>query len=228
MSEGVSDSFAAILPAERCDLIRRLERPVENSRVAECRRRIRLRLLLAGVIVLIPWIVFLAFTLPASYIAHRWTATWVGFDILLLTLLVATAVLGWLRRQLLAVTAFTSGVLLICDAWFDIMTAGPDQMWLSVSSAVLLELPLAAVLIGRALHIVRLANAEAHRDLTASRARIVAAADEARRRLERDLHDGAQQRLVSVCLELRAAEASVPSDLPALKAQISDRSTAGR
>jgi signal transduction histidine kinase len=47
-------------------------------------------------------------------------------------------------------------------------------------------------------------------ELAASRARIVAAADEARRRIERDLHDGAQQRLVSLALELRAAQAAVP------------------
>jgi signal transduction histidine kinase len=59
-------------------------------------------------------------------------------------------------------------------------------------------------------------------ELTASRVRIVAAADDARRRLERDLHDGAQQRLVSLGLELRAAEASVPADLHPLRAQISD------
>jgi signal transduction histidine kinase len=59
-------------------------------------------------------------------------------------------------------------------------------------------------------------------ELTASRVRIVAAADDARRRLERDLHDGAQQRLVSLGLELRAAEASVPADLHPLREQISD------
>jgi signal transduction histidine kinase len=47
-------------------------------------------------------------------------------------------------------------------------------------------------------------------DLTASRARVVAAADQSRRRIERDLHDGAQQRLVSLALELREAEARVP------------------
>src|SRR5262249_5234766 len=46
---------------------------------------------------------------------------------------------------------------------------------------------------------------EAQRELLASRARIVAAADEARRRLERDLHDGAQQRLVGLALMLRLA-----------------------
>ena len=66
-----------------------------------------------------------------------------------------------------------------------------------------------------------IANAEARRQLTASRARIVAAADDARRRFERDLHDGAQQRLISLGLELRTAEASVPPDLLPLREQIS-------
>src|ERR1700694_4746922 len=66
-----------------------------------------------------------------------------------------------------------------------------------------------------------IANAEAHAQLTASRARIVAAGDDARRRIERDLHDGAQQRLVSLGLALRTAEASVPAELQPLKEQIS-------
>jgi signal transduction histidine kinase len=64
-------------------------------------------------------------------------------------------------------------------------------------------------------------NAESHTQLTASRARIVAAADAARRRFERDLHDGAQQRLVSLGLAIRTAEASVPPELRPLKEQIS-------
>jgi signal transduction histidine kinase len=65
------------------------------------------------------------------------------------------------------------------------------------------------------------ANTESRRELTASRARIVVAADEARRSIERNLHDGVQQRLVSLGLELRAAEASVPADLGELKARLS-------
>jgi signal transduction histidine kinase/predicted ATPase len=60
-----------------------------------------------------------------------------------------------------------------------------------------------------------IANAEAQAEVTASRARVVAAADQARRRIERDLHDGAQQRLVSLALLLRAAQASVPRELDA-------------
>jgi signal transduction histidine kinase len=67
-----------------------------------------------------------------------------------------------------------------------------------------------------------IANAEAHGQLTASRARIVTAGDDARRRFERDLHDGAQQRLVSLGLKVRSAEASVPSDLASVREQLAE------
>jgi signal transduction histidine kinase len=57
---------------------------------------------------------------------------------------------------------------------------------------------------------VSLDNAQLYTELTSSRARIVTAADQARRCIERDLHDGAQQHLVSLALQLRAAHAAVP------------------
>ena len=60
-----------------------------------------------------------------------------------------------------------------------------------------------------------LANADAHEQLAASRARLVEAGDAERRRLERNLHDGAQQRLVSVALNLRVVEANLEKDPPA-------------
>jgi GAF domain-containing protein len=66
------------------------------------------------------------------------------------------------------------------------------------------------------------ANAEARAEVSASRARIVAAADQARRRIERNLHDGAQQRLVSLALRLRAAQAALP---PEFGAQLDDAVT---
>ena len=65
-----------------------------------------------------------------------------------------------------------------------------------------------------------IANAESRAQLTASRARVVTAGDEMRRRLERDLHDGAQQRLVSLALELRLAQSGVPAYLPMLRTDI--------
>jgi GAF domain-containing protein len=71
-----------------------------------------------------------------------------------------------------------------------------------------------------------IANAGAQAEVTASRARIVAAADQARRQIERDLHDGAQQRLVTLALQLRAAQAAVPPELGELGAEL-DRAAAG-
>jgi signal transduction histidine kinase len=70
------------------------------------------------------------------------------------------------------------------------------------------------------------ANASARQELTESRARIVAASDDARRRLERDLHDGAQQRLETLKLEVRLAEGAVPDDLSDLREQM-DRIVCG-
>jgi signal transduction histidine kinase len=66
-----------------------------------------------------------------------------------------------------------------------------------------------------------IANAESRADLAASRARIVGAADETRRQLERDLHDGTQQQLVSVALQLRAARGAVPPELTELSSELS-------
>jgi signal transduction histidine kinase len=66
-----------------------------------------------------------------------------------------------------------------------------------------------------------IANAESRSELAASRRRIVAASDQARRRIERDLHDGTQQRLVSLGLAARAAEANVPADQRDLRAELS-------
>ena len=67
-----------------------------------------------------------------------------------------------------------------------------------------------------------IANAKYCAELRASRARVVAAADESRRRVERDLHDGTQQRLVTIGLQLRTIEAAIPPGQQRLKEQVSD------
>ena len=66
-----------------------------------------------------------------------------------------------------------------------------------------------------------IANAESRAELDASRARIVATADATRRQIERDLHDGAQQQLVSLALEVRAAQAAAPPELSEHRAELS-------
>jgi hypothetical protein len=100
--------------------------------------------------------VHLGVTLPANYVAHNCPATWIGFDCLLIAFMAVTAVLGWLRRQLVVLPAFTAGVLLICAAWFDIMTASPGQIGISVLTAAFGNLPLAAILISGAPRILRI------------------------------------------------------------------------
>ncbi|MGO9383941.1 MAG: hypothetical protein ACLP4W_18100 [Mycobacterium sp.] len=151
--------IAALTPEQRRELISRLEQPLSDvidplflARV----RRIRLRLMVGCSIAMVPWLGYLSWTLPANYVAHNWPVTWVGFDILLVAFMLATAIFGYLRRQVLLFAAFTSGVLLICDAWFDIMTAGPDDIWLSMVTALLIEVPLAIFMIRGAQRIMRL------------------------------------------------------------------------
>ena len=67
---------------------------------------------------------------------------------------------------------------------------------------------------------VSLDNAQLYAELAASRARVVAAADQTRRQIERDLHDGAQQRLVSLALELRIAQAEVSTGAGELRMRL--------
>ena len=90
--------IAAMSPAQRRDLIQRLQRPLDEvfpPPMARRMRRTRLTLMVGGAIALIPWIVYLAFTLPANYVAHNWPATCMGFDCVLIAFMAATAVLGW-------------------------------------------------------------------------------------------------------------------------------------
>jgi hypothetical protein len=157
---------------------RRLERPLDElvpGPAVPRMRRLRLALMAGGAIGLVAWIVFLVITKPANYVTHDWLATWVGFDILLVAFMATTAVLVFVRRQLVPLTAFTTGVLLICDAWFDVMTAGPHDLWASALTATLVELPVAVILIATALRILRL-NRDA---VVAARDATVAAASAA-------------------------------------------------
>jgi signal transduction histidine kinase len=99
------------------------------------------------------------------------------------------------------------------------------SLWGIIAAGSILEQPLPADTEARLASFTELmatavANAESRAALAASRARIVAAADETRRQIERDLHDGTQQHLMSLMLELRAAEATEPGEVNELRDQI--------
>ncbi|POX45132.1 hypothetical protein C3488_30670 [Streptomyces sp. Ru72] len=116
----------------------------------ERRRRHTLELLAVSALGLVPWTVILGVTLPSDYRVHAWRTTWVGFDILLLTALGATAVLGVRRHRAVVLPALATAVLLVCDAWFDVSLAlGTSAVWMSAALAVFVELPLAAFLFHR-------------------------------------------------------------------------------
>ena len=99
------------------------------------------------------------------------------------------------------------------------------RLWGVMSVASTYERPLSADTEARLAAFTELvataiANAEAQAALAASRVRIVAAVDAARRRIERDLHDGVQQRLVSLAMQIRAAQATVPPAAEELTAHL--------
>jgi hypothetical protein len=145
------DELAAMSPAERLDLTRRLGAldAVMPRETFSTRRRRRnfLSLMVIACLVLIPWIVFLADRLPRRYVARHWDIAWAGFDVLLLAGLLLTAWAAWRRRQILIPSVFVTATLLLCDAWFDVLTsASPSEQRLALVSALLVELPLAALL----------------------------------------------------------------------------------
>lgn len=97
-------------------------------------------------IALVPWIGYLATTLPSHASAHHWWAAWAGFDVLLALALGAAGIAAFSRSPRLPVLAAVAATLLVVDAWFDITTASGG--WDLVQAVVLggvLELPLAVV-----------------------------------------------------------------------------------
>jgi hypothetical protein len=98
---------------------------------------------LIGVVVLIPWTVFLSLTLPPKYDAGHWRLLWTGFDAALMAVLLLAAWAAWYRRQILAAIAMVAGTLLFCDAWFDMVTSfGHRDEWLTLLTGFGVEMPL--------------------------------------------------------------------------------------
>ena len=78
----------------------------------------------AAAVLLIPWTVYLAVTLPRRDIDTHYRGAWVGFDILLVTAIVLTAYYAFRMDARVQLPAMATATLLVVDAWFDVMTAG--------------------------------------------------------------------------------------------------------
>jgi hypothetical protein len=139
-------------------------RPLPDSRLpyiggpgSERRRAIALAVIIGCCVALAVWTAVLALTLPRYYRAGGWRGAWVGFDLALLVAFATTGWAAWRRRQVLIVCLIVLATLLCCDAWFDVvLDAHTRGFELSLLSAVLIELPLAAFAILAARRLLRM------------------------------------------------------------------------
>lgn len=97
-------------------------------------------------LVILPWTIWLAITLPPRQVAHHWDVAWVGFDVGLMLLLLLTAVFAYFKSKWIALSAMATSVMLVIDAWFDIWNARPGTpLNQAVFLALVFELPLAII-----------------------------------------------------------------------------------
>jgi hypothetical protein len=102
-------------------------------------------LLALTAIALVPWTLWLTFSLPSRHVTNHYDAAWVGFDIGLFCAISLTAWAAYRRSPQLVPFAAATCALLIADAWFDVVTSLPGERIEAGLEAGLAELPLAAL-----------------------------------------------------------------------------------
>jgi hypothetical protein len=102
--------------------------------------------LLATAVALVPWTLWLTVTLPARHVTEHYDVAWTGFDVALAAAFGLTAWAALRGSRALAPLAAATAAMLLCDAWFDIVTSqGGGERVEAVLEAVFAELPLAAL-----------------------------------------------------------------------------------
>ena len=96
-------------------------------------------------VVMVPWTVYLGYSLPTRADSPHYDIAWVGFDVLLLVALAGTGYFAIRRSAYLAIAAAATAALLVVDAWFDIMTSPRHEIPEAIALAALIELPLAGL-----------------------------------------------------------------------------------
>jgi hypothetical protein len=95
-------------------------------------------------VLLVPWALFLKWRLPSHHVARHWDTAWTGFDFALAVALVSLAFCLLRRSAWTQVVAAAAGTMLLCDAWFDLLTASPGTgLDEALVEALAAELPLA-------------------------------------------------------------------------------------
>jgi hypothetical protein len=107
-----------------------------------CRRLVALVMLSA--VVLLPWIVYLAVSLPSTASVRHWPSVWVGLDIGEAIGLASTGWLAFRRDRRVALVAVSTATMLVLDAWFDVCTSEAGQSYAFALIDMVIELAEAA------------------------------------------------------------------------------------
>ena len=99
--------------------------------------------LAAGAVLLVPWTVYLALTLPRRAIAVHFDLAWAGFDVMLVIVLASSAYAAFRAPRWLPLWAASAATMLVVDAWFDIVTSRALDKLIAIVMAVVVELPVA-------------------------------------------------------------------------------------
>ncbi|MET8247694.1 hypothetical protein ABZV31_26790 [Streptomyces sp. NPDC005202] len=114
-------------------------------------KRWTLILLGSAAVLLVPWMVVLAPTLPASTRVHNWSLAWIGLDVLMATGCAATALLGLRGDSRARLTASATASVAILDAWFDITTTQAGTAFAQALACAVAEAGLACACVFLAL-----------------------------------------------------------------------------
>ena len=148
-------------PEQRAGVARLLDELVARPlpRTLRIRRRLVLVVTVGGAVALFPWIAYLVLTLPQEAEGGAWRVAWVGFDVGLAATLGTAGWLAWRRRNLTMVVLPVAAALLLADAWFDLtLSWGTTEQWEAVTAAVLIEVPVAVLLLAAEITILRRAS----------------------------------------------------------------------
>ncbi len=99
-----------------------------------------------AVVVLSPWTLHLASSLPDTHLAENWALAWIGLNFCMIVLFILTVYFVWQRKVWMVLTAAPLATLLLVDCWFDVLTAEPGrEQLLAFALGLFVEIPMAII-----------------------------------------------------------------------------------
>ena len=154
------EEIASWSPEDRARVARSLDfhipRPSRQQRT-RWQRRALITLTLVSAVVLLPWIGLLSVTLRETSSGGAWRIAWVGFDTALFLSFAVSGYFVWKRRQIAPVVMAVTATLVFTDAWFDLtLSWNTPEFTVAMLSALIIEIPLALVLVFAATRMLRM------------------------------------------------------------------------